>query len=402
MHARQVLQKCLSPALGVMHALRRHVLMKAVDALVAGRRLTLIEMARSWPDALRVRAPLKALDRLLSNAHVHAEREQIYAGMARWLVHSAHPVIVIDWSDLKRNGSWFLLRAAIPVGGRTLPVLDMVFAAGEQGTPKAEKHFLQRLKAIVPAGTKPILVTDAGFRVPWFRAVSGMGWLWLGRLRHRTQVKPLDAADTPDQWLPCKVLYELASSTPRDLGMMQIAHSQAWPCRVVTVAKPAKGRKDRNQKGEPARSKSSRQNADREREPWLLVASPALENLSARQLVALYTRRMQIELSFRDLKSHRYGNAFEDSLTRKGRRIEVLLLIHAMAAFATWLIGLACETAGIGHWLAARRSKRRLYSIMRLGREALVRRWPCGSLTQILDRLRKPDAALLDQLGIPA
>ncbi|WP_234001981.1 hypothetical protein [Xanthomonas campestris] len=28
---------------------------------------------------------------------------------------------------------------------------------------------------------------------------------------------------------------------------------------------------------------------------------------------------MQIELAFRDLKSHRYGQALEDSLTRRGR-----------------------------------------------------------------------------------
>lgn len=399
MRAAQVLQKCLNPALGVMHALRRGVLMKAVDALVTGRRLTLIDVARSWPNAVRVRAPLKALDRLLSNGHVHAQRERIYAGMARWLVRNARPVIVIDWSDLKRDGSWFLLRAAIPVGGRTLPLLDMVFPAGEQGTPKAEKHFLQRLKAILPAGAKPILVTDAGFRIPWFRAVADMDWLWLGRLRHRTQVKSVDVADTPDQWLPCKVLYELASRTPRDLGLMDTARSQCWPCRMVVYGKPPKGRTHRNRKGAPARSKKSRQNADREREPWLLVASPALEDLSARQLVALYARRMQIELSFRDLKSHRYGNAFEDSLTRKGARIEILLLIHAMAAFATWLLGLACEATGIDRWLAARPSTRRLYSLMRLGREALVRRWPCGSIAQLLNRLRKPNAALLDQIG---
>ena len=105
MHARQLLEKCLDPVLGGMHAQRRDVLMKAVDALVAGRRLTLIYVARSWPGAMHVRAPLKALDRLLSNGHPHAEREQICAGMIRWLARSAHPVIVIDWSDLKRDGS---------------------------------------------------------------------------------------------------------------------------------------------------------------------------------------------------------------------------------------------------------------------------------------------------------
>lgn len=43
--------------------------------------------------------------------------------------------------------------------------------------------------------------------------------------------------------------------------------------------------------------------------------------LSARQLVTLYARRMQIELSFRALKSHRYGQGLEDSLTRRGPRI---------------------------------------------------------------------------------
>ena len=83
---------------------------------------------------------------------------------------------------------------------------------------------------------------------------------------------------------------------------------------------------------------------------------------------------MQIELSFCDLKSHRYGQAFEDSLTRKGERIEVLLLFSALAAFATWLVGIACEANGIDQWLAPFRPKRRLYSIMRPGREALVRR----------------------------
>lgn len=97
--------------------------------------------------------------------------------MARWLVRSPRPLIVIDWSDLKADGSWFLLRAAVPIGGRTLPVLGMVFSAGQQGTPKAEKHFLERLKCILPAHACPILVTDAGFRTPWFRTVSiGCGW----------------------------------------------------------------------------------------------------------------------------------------------------------------------------------------------------------------------------------
>ena len=146
---------------------------------------------------------------------------------------------------------------------------------------------------------------------------------------------------------------------------------------------------------------NSRKNAQREREPWLLMASPSL-TLSARQLVTLYARRMQIELSFRDLKSHRYGQAFEDSLTRKGPRIEVLLLLSALAAFAAWLVGMACEARGIDQWLTPFRSKRRLYSVMRLGREALVRRWVQIPLSHLIEQLRQPTPALLDQLSVPA
>jgi len=258
------------------------------------------------------------------------------------------------------------------------------------------------LATLIPEGVRPILVTDAGFRAPWFRAVEAMGWHRLGRLRHRTLVKPVDAVDTPDAWVPCRALYELAVATPRDLGLMDTVRAKPWRCRVVVHAKPPKGRKQRNRQGMPSRTKKSKQNAAREPEPWLLVASPGLSHLDARQLVALYARRMQIELSFRDLKSHRYGHAFEDSLTRKGKRIEVLLLLHTMAAFASWLVGMACEAAGIDQWLTPFRSKRQLYSLMRLGREPLVRRWSNAKLEELMEQIRKPCPTLLDQMAVAA
>jgi hypothetical protein len=385
MRAVQVLQKCLSDALSDMHALRSRVLLRATQALIVGRRLTMMDVTRAWPGAERVRAPLKALDRLLGNRHLQTERLPIYANMARWLVRNARPVIVIDWSDLKPDRSWHLLRAAIPAGGRTLPILDMVFPGGEQGSPQAERQFLQQLKAILPDGVRPILVTDAGFRTPWFRAVDALGWGWVGRLRHTTRVKPVDVDDAPEQWVPCKALHELASPTPRDMGLMHIAQSQSWTARLIVYGKTAKGRTHRNRQGQPVRSSQSRKNARREREPWLLLASKDLAYLSAKQLVALYAKRMQIELAFRDLKSHRYGDAFEDSLTRKGARLAILLLLHAMAVFASWLVGLACEANGVDQWLSPQHVQRKLYSTMRIGREALLRGWPCDSLAALLD-----------------
>jgi len=384
-----------------MHALRSRVLLCAVEAMIHGRRLTLMDLARSWPGAERIRAPLKALDRLLGNQHLHAERECIYKAMTRWLVRSRHPIILVDWSDLKADRSWHLLRAAMPVGGRSLPILDVVVPAGQQNSAKVEKQFLQRLANVLPEGVCPILVTDAGFRGPWFRAVESMGWRWLGRLRNTTYLKPSLVPNDASHWVSCKALYEMATRAPRDLGTMEIARSNPLTARVVLHAKPPQGRKDRNRQGVAARNSYSRQHAKREREPWLLMASPDLK-LSARQLVTLYARRMQIELSFRDLKSHRYGQAFEDSLTRKGPRIEVLLLLSALATFAAWLVGMACEASGIDQWLAPFRSKRRLYSVMRLGREALVRRWLKIPLNRLIEQMRNPTPTLLDQLGAPS
>ena len=58
MRATKVLQKCLGDALKPVHALRRRVLLRAVEALIHGRRLTLIDVARAWPGAEHIRAPL--------------------------------------------------------------------------------------------------------------------------------------------------------------------------------------------------------------------------------------------------------------------------------------------------------------------------------------------------------
>jgi len=112
MNASTALQRCLEPALGSMHALRRRVLLGAADALIAGRRLTLMDVARSWPGAERVRAPLKALDLLLSNRHLQVEREQVYAGTARCVVRMASEAAGIDrWlSPFRSNRRLYSVR----------------------------------------------------------------------------------------------------------------------------------------------------------------------------------------------------------------------------------------------------------------------------------------------------
>jgi hypothetical protein len=347
MHASEVLQRCLRSALVPMHGRRRSVLLQAVDALVGGRRLTLTDLARSWPGAERVAAPLKKIDRLLSNGHLSGECSSLYAALMQWCVRQPRPVIVVDWSDLDGKGRFHLLRAALAVGGRTLTLWERVAPLAEIGSPRHERDLLYALHAGIPAGCRPILITDAGFRAPWFKAVQELGWDFVGRLRHRMLAKPVGTPDEREQWVACRQLYALITRAPRDLGLFDVVRNRPVPCRLIVHRKPPRGRVHLNRAGQRAGLHNSRKHATREAEPWLLAASFGLADLTASQIVALYARRMQIEQSFRDLKSHRYGVGFEDSLTRIRGRLAILLMLHALACLAIWIAVKSAEPSAI-------------------------------------------------------
>jgi len=378
MHAVELLQKCLRSVLEPMHARRRETLLGSVAALIVGRRLVLMDLARSWPGQERVAAPLKRVDRLLSNTHLADERESIYSAMGKWCLCQPQPVILVDWSPVNRRGKFYLLRAALAVGGRALTLWERVTPASECNAPQHEQALLSALKLMMPAGSTPVLVTDAGFKSPWFKAVTAMGWHFVGRLRGSVLVKPVEAADAPDEWLQCKCLHALAGRKAKVLGMFEIVRSRPTTCRLIVHAAPPKGRVHRTLEGNRCRAHYSRQNAQRHSEPWLLAASLHLDVLSAAQVIALYARRMQIEQSFRDLKSHRFGVGFEDSLTRVGTRLAILLMLHAMACFAAWI---AARTASpsvysVAHDELARPQRRTIVSWHRVGWKLLQHdRW---------------------------
>ena len=367
MHASRILRLCLSDVLLRMHAARSRRLLTAVDALVSGRRLTLTELARSWPGATWVHAPLKALDRLLSNTHLLAEIMPLHQAMVPWLLRGmANPVVLVDWADLERDGRWALLRASVPIGGRALTLFEQVYPRKRMGHPKTQGEFLQALRQIVPDAVRPIIVTDAGFRSDWFRAVEELGWLFVGRLRNNTKQR------TPQQqnWQTCTSLHASATGKPTDLGTYLIVKGDPLRCRLVLAKKPRKGRDQLTRKGTPQQSRQAKKSRKSAREPWLLATSLSAEQWRAHQVVACYGKRMQIEESFRDLKSHRYGAGFEDSLTRKSERLTVLLMLQTLASLAAWLTGMAASDAEHDP-LARQPSHRRRYSLIRRGMEWL-------------------------------
>lgn len=388
MHATKVLQKVLCPVIARLDRRNARNLLLAVESLVLGRRLTLMELARHFPGAERIAAPLKRLDRLLGNRAVQALRAHCYQSAVLWLLRMPRPVLIVDWSDLKPDRRWQLLRAAAVARGRAIAVYEEVHPLEKLGSPRVEAAFLDRLKALLPPGARPLLITDAGFRVPWFRAVARLGWHFIGRVRHRSRVKFLHAPLRTD-WVAAKALHARAGSRAVSLGEVALTESKRFVCRLALVRRRRRGRVHLTRHGRRSRAGHSRKMARREREPWLLAASTSLNDLSAAEIVALYARRMQIEQSFRDLKSHRYGSAFEDTLSRDPRRLEMLLLIHALATLAAWLEGLAVVTAfHVVHPTPVTRRSR--HSVVWLGWESLRRHGTHLSLSppETLARLR--------------
>ncbi len=338
MHAVYILHQHLRRYCPRVHLRRLTALLACVVAAVHGQRMTLTELGRALPSQARVKHSIKRVDRLLGNAQLGCERFDIYRAIARWLLADARrPIIVVDWSDLTADRRWQLLRAATPIGGRTLTVYEEVHPLRHCANPRVHRVFLHRLKAVLREDTVPILITDAGFRGPWFKTVSQLGWHWIGRVRNRDHVR----AEQAQTWVGCKSLYAQANARAQGLGLHELVRSNPVRCHLYLIKRRKKHRLNKSVFGNRIRSNQSLKQERAQREPWLLAAAPSLAGLEATEIVKLYAQRMQIEEAFRDLKCDRYGLGFALNLSRGRERIAALLLIASLALFVLWQIGSA-------------------------------------------------------------
>lgn len=336
MHVLTILHRILSTGFPEIHAKRLASLLAAVEAVVSGSRLTLSDMGRSLSGTVAVKHNIKRIDRLLGNDLLHAEMPALYEVLVRQCLSGiAMPLIVIDWSDLTPDRQWQLLRASVAIEGRSVTLYEQVHPQSCATSPKVHEAFLTRLATMLPTGCAPILITDAGFRGAWFRLVNRMGWHWIGRIRNRDMVSPADE----DAWVGCKTLYAKATANAQSLGQYHYVRNHPVSCRLVLIKRISRDRHKKGKLGKRVHSSQSRKNARAQREPWLLAASPRLDHLSAQAVVAVYAQRMQIEESFRDLKSERFGLGFSANRSTQQHRLGVLLLVACLASFVLRLIG---------------------------------------------------------------
>jgi hypothetical protein len=392
MQAQRIIQDFLSAECPSIHAKRRASLAVIADAGSQGN-LSLMGMSRVLKSGTALRHRIKRCDRLLGNDKLDSDRSCIYRAMTQRVLRSvAMPLIVIDWSDLRTDRSFQLLRAALVVRGRALTLYEEVHPISVAGSLKVHAAFMSKLKAILPTRCLPVFVTDAGFRSTWFKLLDSFGYAWVGRIRNRDMVRECNAIGA---WRGCKVLYSKATSDAKDLGEYEYVRNNPVPCRLVLFKKRCCGRHDLTVHRNVTKSSRSMKQAKGSKEPWLLAVSPKLDAFAAKAIVGLYEGRMQIEQTFRDTKNPHWGLGLTSSQTRKADRLANLLLIGALACFALWIVGLAAKCTGYRIEYGSKAKAAQALSII-----SLARWWIADFPTTPIPRALVDDS--LDILGSTA
>lgn len=343
MHASSILQRFLHEQCNFMHAKRQRCVARIAQAACT-KGLGVVKLAKGIGSPEKLRHSIKCCDRLLSNPRFQQERISVYRALAGQILGNASTgAVIIDWSDLRADGSLQLLRAAVMAEGRALTIYEEVHPQSSLGSPIVQRLFMRRLKAVLPPSFSAIIVTDAGFRATWFHMLEQQKWLWIGRIRNRDMV----CAEGSTGWVGGKTLYAKANLHPRHLGNFSYARTNPVPCALTLHRRPPKHRHHKTKLGQLCRSAHSQKVRAGQTEPWLLAVSPRLNSLSANDVIRAYAGRMQIEQTFRDLKSQRCALGLSTCQTRSAPRMAMLLLIGALASYALWIIGLIMRSAGL-------------------------------------------------------
>ena len=354
-----------------LHQKRLSSLMVAVQSLLDGQQLSLTELGRNISGPVSAKHNIKRIDRLLGNQALYSERLDIYRWHANLLCGAnPMPIVLIDWSDVREQMRHQTLRASISFEGRSVILYERVFPFSEYNSPVSHNPFLRELATILPKRCCPLIITDAGYRNTWFREVEKLGWFWLGRIRGEVGFRESGQS----KWRSNKTFYPSANEKARYLGFGDLGRKSPIEAYLHLFKARSKGRKDQRS-SKAGRHHNAQQNyRDSSKEPWLLATNLPAESMTSKQLVNLYAKRMQIEESFRDIKSPQYGLGLRHSNTRCTKRFDILLLIAMLAEWVLRLIGFIATKHNWARQFQANTIRNRpVLSLIRLGREVRKR-----------------------------
>ncbi len=312
---------------------------------------------------------IKRADRLCGNTYLHSERIDFYKYMAESLiVNERHPLLIVDWSPVNGSEIFQLLRVSIPMGGRALTIYEKTYEESELNTRAAHQELLNAIKYCLPEGCRPIILADAIFKTPWFKAIENMGWYWVCRVRGNVQLS-IDG----ENWQRSSDWFASANSKAASLGEIYFSKITKHPCIATLYKGRKKGRIKKKLRGGKSQCSTDKYQEKKAKEPWLLISClPQKWDKNPNKVMKLYATRMQIEEAFRDTKNAKLGISLEFANSRTPERFDILLLIGALILYILWCIGFVAEQLNFHHSLQANTVKhRRVLSHIYLGREVV-------------------------------
>ena len=284
------------------------------------RRVSQADLGRSMETDTVTKHNIKRVSRFVRNSRV------VMAEGCRGLIALAAKaagrclVVAVDWVD---NGPYKVLKAAVPIRGRAVPILFAVYPKWrlKKSQNAFEEALFELLAILVPARTWTIIVADRGFaRGDLVGRLRGLGMNHVIRVNAKVRF-------TSDQFDGLLSQHGVRPGGHRDLGFGHYTTRHPVARRVIV----------RWERGYE--------------EPAILGTDLMW---SWRKVVEVFKQRMSIEELFRDEKNIRYGWGLRQTKVNTAGRLERLLLVMAFAYLLLLLIGFTCrDTMSAAYWASA-------------------------------------------------
>ncbi len=235
---------------------------------------------------------------------------------------------------------WVLSCVSIFLGlDQSIPIYREVFEAGE--LKGRGKGFIENLAKCIPEGKEVVVIMDAGFGEDWFKGVEERGWYWLSRIRQGKKVR----LSEEEEWIEVKDFLPQIGERAREYKEGSIIKRYDHRCRIITKGKNGIAKRKKTARLAKNSKTGSSLYSSREKEAWIL-ATNVPGKYKVVKIIELYKKRMQIEESFRDIKSHQYGLSGRYIRTVDIHRWGIKMLLGAIAQIVFWVIGIIGHSQG--------------------------------------------------------
>jgi hypothetical protein len=301
-----------------------------IDGGIAG----VAAIGRSMRGSAFAKHNIKRVDRFLGNGRV--DTAALSEALLKWAAQPGQKlVLVMDWTDLP--GDRKMLTLAIPSRGRAIPVhsrvVDLKVMYKSQNS--LEEGLIRELLVLLPAGVRVVIVADRGFgRTSLMRELKRLRVSFVLRVQENVVVRHEGRR---------RLLKELTPRKGRTLSLRQVEYRDENSVSINMVL--------------TWRHKM--------KEPWLLATD--LEGRPS-DVIGCYGRRMQIEESFRDTKSVRWGFKLRHVRISTSERFQRLMMVVGLAYLFLMAAGAEAERHKQHRRLMANTVSKRALSWLTVGR----------------------------------